>query len=112
MPIGFDVSERMKRTPARKSYPCTYVNEIGWSTPIPPASEIAATSSGLLHGYMAPPMIGSAMPSCRVRTVSKQVCGTAVIRALYPNREEMRFTRRRGGAEKRQRHLNLLRASA
>src|SRR6476469_3994091 len=41
-------------------------------TPIPPASETAATSSGLLHGYMAPQISGTSMPSWRVKGVSRR----------------------------------------
>ena len=41
-------------------------------TPMPPASETAATSSGLLHGYMAPQMSGTSMPSWRVTEVSRR----------------------------------------
>src|SRR6476646_1192633 len=39
-------------------------------TPMPPASETAATSSGLLHGYMAPQISGTSTPSWRVTGVS------------------------------------------
>jgi len=46
------------------------VSEIGWMMPIPPASETAATSSGLLQGYIAPQMIGTSMWACRVSAVS------------------------------------------
>ncbi len=31
--------------------------------PIPPAADTAATSSGLLHGYMAPQMRGTSIPT-------------------------------------------------
>ena len=41
-------------------------------TPMPPASETAATSSGLLHGYMAPQISGTSMPSWRVSGVSRR----------------------------------------
>ncbi len=43
---------------------------MGWMTPSPPASDTAATSSGLLHGYMAPQMSGTSMPTARVKAVS------------------------------------------
>src|SRR5215471_3989843 len=75
MPIGFEVSRRIRRSPSRKSWPWTYVSEIGCTTPSPPASETAATSSGLLHGYMAPHTSGTRMPAWRVRAVS----GTALL---------------------------------
>ncbi len=39
--------------------------------PIPPAAETAATSSGLLHGYIAPQISGTSMPSCSVNRVDK-----------------------------------------
>src|SRR5688500_14616641 len=38
--------------------------------PMPPASLTAATSSGLLQGYIAPQMSGTSMPACRVSGVS------------------------------------------
>ena len=69
MPIGFAVSRRMRRRPSRKSWPCTQVSEMGWTIPIPPASETAATSSGLLQGYMAPHTSGTSIPACSVRGV-------------------------------------------
>src|SRR5512140_1915312 len=39
--------------------------------PMPPASETAATSSALLHGYIAPQMSGTAMPASRINAVSR-----------------------------------------
>jgi NAD(P)H-dependent flavin oxidoreductase YrpB (nitropropane dioxygenase family) len=68
-PIGFEVSERINQSPARKSWPWTNVSETGCTMPMPPASEAAATSSGLLHGYMAPQISGTSMPACRVSGV-------------------------------------------
>src|SRR5688500_147606 len=59
----------VSRTPSRKSWPCTYVREIGWMMPIPPAAETAPTSSGLLHGYIAPQMIGSSIAASRQSSV-------------------------------------------
>src|ERR1043166_7635051 len=38
--------------------------------PMPPASETAATSSGLLHGYMAPQISGTSIPAWDVSLVS------------------------------------------
>src|SRR5438105_13862632 len=38
---------------------------------MPPACETAATSSGLEHGYMAPPISGTSIPASRVRGVSR-----------------------------------------
>src|SRR5260221_14677841 len=35
--------------------------------PMAPAADTAATSSGLLHGYMAPQMSGTSMPACAVK---------------------------------------------
>jgi len=49
--------------------------ERGWITPMPPASEAAATSSGLLHGYIAPQMSGTSIPSWRVMGVSRRDIG-------------------------------------
>src|SRR5215218_2090905 len=40
---------------------------------MPPASETAATNSGLLHGYMAPQISGTSMPSWRVSGVSRRL---------------------------------------
>src|SRR5262249_30578434 len=45
-------------------------SEIGWTMPIAPASEIAATSSGLLQGYIAPPTSGTSIPASRVSAVA------------------------------------------
>jgi len=70
IPIGFEVSRRINRSPSRKSWPWTYVSEIGCTIPIPPASETAATSSGLLHGYIAPQISGTSIPAWRVSGVS------------------------------------------
>src|SRR5262245_14144215 len=70
MPIGLCVSARMRRSPSRKPSPWTNVNVTGWAMPIPPASETAATSSTLLHGYMAPPMSGTSTRAWRVSGVS------------------------------------------
>ena len=39
---------------------------------MPPASEAAATSSGLEHGYIAPQISGTSMPSFRVSGVSSR----------------------------------------
>src|SRR5947209_5421926 len=63
---------------------------------MPPASDTAATSSGLLHGYIAPPTIGSAMPSCRVSAVSK---GDALIVVSAPRHPAARrlLDEHRGG---------------
>src|SRR6185436_3656474 len=47
--------------------------ESGCTTPMPPASETAATSSGLLHGYIAPQISGTSMPSWRVTGVSRRL---------------------------------------
>ena len=40
---------------------------------MPPASDAAATSSGLLHGYIAPQMSGTSMPACAVSGVARVV---------------------------------------
>src|SRR5688500_16929889 len=37
---------------------------------MPPAAETAPTSSGLLHGYIAPQMSGTRMRACLVSSVS------------------------------------------
>ena len=42
---------------------------MGCRMPIPPASDAAATSSGLLHGYMAPQISGTSIPACSVSAV-------------------------------------------
>ena len=62
MPTGLDVSERMRAIPSLKSWPCTYTSDIGCTMPMPPASDTAATSSGLLQGYIAPQMSGTRIP--------------------------------------------------
>ena len=36
---------------------------------MPPAAETAATSSGLVQGYIAPQISGNSMPICRVNVV-------------------------------------------
>src|SRR6185295_8931457 len=69
-PIGFEVNERIRRSPARNSWPCTYVSDRGCTTPSPPASLTAATSSGFEQGYMGPPISGTSTPACRVNAVS------------------------------------------
>src|SRR5688500_19253426 len=46
---------------------------MGWTMPMPPASDTAATSSGLLQGYMAPQISGTSMPASRVSAVSRRV---------------------------------------
>ncbi len=71
MPIGFAVRRRMRRRPSRKSWPWTYVSERGCTMPIPPASDTAATSSGLLQGYIAPQTSGTSIPASRVRGVER-----------------------------------------
>src|ERR1035437_2925062 len=70
-PIGLLVRRLMSRSPSRYSCPCTYVSEIGCTIPMPPASLTAATSSGLLHGYIGPQMSGTSMPTCVVNGVDK-----------------------------------------
>src|SRR5213593_2709495 len=70
MPIGFAVSRRMSRSPSRSSCPCTYTIDRGWTIPMPPASDTAATSSGFEHGNMAPPISGTATRASRVSAVS------------------------------------------
>ena len=70
MPTGFAVSERIRAIPSSKSWPCTYTSDIGCTMPIPPASDTAATSSGLLHGYIAPQIRGTWIPASRVSAVS------------------------------------------
>jgi hypothetical protein len=70
-PMGLSVRERIRRMPARSSWPWAYTIDSGWTTPMPPAADTAATSSGLEHGYMAPPMIGTSMPSSLVRAVCR-----------------------------------------
>src|SRR5882724_7637451 len=59
-------------------------------TPMPPASDTAATSSGLLHGYMAPQISGTSMPSWRVTVVSSRemAFGMRAMLARKPVREE------------------------
>src|SRR6185295_14240902 len=74
-PIGFEVNERIRRSPARNSWPCTYVSERGCTTPSPPASLTAATSSGLEQGYMGPQMSGTSTPACRVNAVCIESAG-------------------------------------
>src|SRR3989442_727559 len=71
MPMGRGVSERMSWSPARNPCPWTNVSEMGWTMPIPPASLAAATSSGLLHGYIAPQTSGTPMPAWRAAGVSR-----------------------------------------
>ena len=44
---------------------------MGCTIPIPPASDTAATNSGLEHGYMAPHSRGTVIPASRVRGVSR-----------------------------------------
>jgi hypothetical protein len=39
--------------------------------PMAPASDTAATSSGFVHGYIAPQMSGTSMPTWRVNAVEK-----------------------------------------
>ena len=73
MPIGLSVKARMWRSPWRKSYPCTQVRLTGCTIPIPPASDAAATSSGLLHGYIAPQISGTSIPACAVSGVARAV---------------------------------------
>jgi len=46
--------------------------DTGCTIPIAPASDTAATSSGFVHGYMAPQMMGWSMPTWRVNAVG---CG-------------------------------------
>src|SRR5688572_17072640 len=108
-PIGRLVRLRMYRRPARNSCPCTYVSEIGCTMPIAPASDTAATSSGLLHGYIAPQMSGTATLACRVKGVASESvavvpesaadvdCVTASVafrsRALRPDEPPYRRTR-------------------
>src|SRR4029077_16640803 len=53
-------------------------------TPIPPASDAAATSSGLLHGYMAPQISGTSMPSWRVSGVSRRLATLFLDRHAAP----------------------------
>src|SRR5688500_9096797 len=55
-----------------------------------PVSEIAATSSGLLQGYIAPPMIGRAIFACRVSAVSNS---DVVIAAYCATETERRWAR-------------------
>jgi hypothetical protein len=45
---------------------------MGWMIPIPPASDTAATSSGLLQGYIAPQMTGTSIPAWRASGVSSR----------------------------------------
>src|SRR3569623_640845 len=59
--------------------------ETGWTTPIAPASETAATSSGLVHGYMAPQISGTSMPTWRVNTVSDRLIVARWGRSLAQN---------------------------
>src|SRR5438067_505908 len=40
--------------------------------PMPPAADTAATSSGLEHGYIAPPTSGSSTPASRVSAVARE----------------------------------------
>jgi hypothetical protein len=42
---------------------------MGCTMPIPPAAETAATSSGLLHGYIAPQISGTVIRACSVSGV-------------------------------------------
>src|ERR1051325_9804112 len=72
MPMGLGVSARMRRSPSRNSMPCTNASVTGWAMPMPPASLAAATSSTLLHGYIAPQMSGTAIPAGRVRGGSRR----------------------------------------
>jgi hypothetical protein len=62
-PIGLSVCARIQRMPSRRSRLCTNVIEIGWMMPIPPAADTAAMSSGFEHGYMAPQMSGTSIPT-------------------------------------------------
>src|SRR5512147_2916934 len=50
--------------------------------PMPPASDTAATSSGLLQGYIAPQMSGISMPAWRVSAVAPT--GSGIRHRLEP----------------------------
>jgi hypothetical protein len=69
-PKGAGVRDLISRSPSRKSWPYRCVSESGCTTPKPPASETAATSSGFDPGYIGPLMMGMRAPvsasSCRV----------------------------------------------
>src|SRR5436305_1066370 len=67
----------------------------GWITPMPPASETAATSSGLLHGYMAPQISGTSMPSWRVTAVSRRDTALALHLDAAPECDVILDLRRR-----------------
>ena len=66
------VDDVASRSAAGGVYPCTYVSEAGCNTPSAPASEAAATNSGLEHGYMGPQISGTSTPACRVRSVASE----------------------------------------
>ena len=75
MPTGLSVSSRMRSSPSRNPYPQTCVRVMGCTMPRPPASLTAATSSGLLHGYMGPQISGTSIPACDVKGVVRVVMG-------------------------------------
>src|SRR5688500_123994 len=60
--------------------------------PMAPASEAAATSSGLLHGYIAPQKIGTSIPSCSVTGVVRRVMGRTAYRPSLQDRKDLLFS--------------------
>ena len=58
------------------------MSEIGCTIPMAPASDTAATSSGLLHGYIAPQMSGTSTPASRVSGVARSVVSGGVTGAV------------------------------
>jgi hypothetical protein len=72
-PIGLSVIARIARSPSRSSRLCTKLIEIGWTMPMPPAADTAATSSRFEQGYIAPQMRGTSIPTWRVKIVETAV---------------------------------------
>ena len=97
MPMGFDVSRRTRRSPARNSWPWTYVSEIGWTMPRPPASDTAATSSGLLQGYIAPHRIGTSIRAWAGELGARRALGHGPQGEERGNRERRERRRRTKG---------------
>src|SRR5262245_14067014 len=81
IPIGLRVSARMRRSPSRSAIRWTNSSVAGCTIPIAPASEAAATSSTLLHGYIAPQMSGTAIPAWRVSGVASPLTSVRPSRA-------------------------------
>mmetsp|Transcript_48975 Transcript_48975/g.113222 ORF Transcript_48975/g.113222 Transcript_48975/m.113222 type:complete len:359 (+) Transcript_48975:442-1518(+) len=77
-PNGRLVSLLIRRSPSRKSWPYNFVSEMGCTTPKPPASLTAATSSGFEPGYIGPLMMGTLAPVCSSSLRVAAVARTAI----------------------------------